>query len=529
MDPNEIDRVWFGVAKLLGICVRTDAQLEKLVDGGALFAAMATGGLMILHSTVAPDLARRLAAMAKESGGLIDVGVSGGGPAAIEGKLSLFVGGDEAAVERARPWLQSIGKSVAYPGPVGHGLEGKILNNLISIANYGMSAAIVDVDARLGFDIEMLTDALMAGSAQSFALKVSPGWVEKSEMNTSSRLLDLHDLLKKVVDHARNLLPAGDPAPACSADRPERYAGTLDMLLTIIARRPRPVRRNWIVALALGVVSWNGGALESQILPQVSAQYPQSVPPLPDEPPILPRLAHVFSHSTIAAKLLADARSGQALAQYRVGGTFITQGPNDVASALYWYRKAAAQGYEPAGEKVSRYEHSEEYASLQRAKAAERTAIQNQVTADTAVRAAAEQKQNELADMQLIEQIRAAGDARSLRCTDNEGIVSLLTISERSKGLVAEKIAPAHATAVFVDARRVTAPEKVTAYVVHFTPYEISVFVTSSPGDARDGDFSLDRNTLYLTTEAPTTMLGFALAPSDRLECTATQPRHQPP
>jgi 3-hydroxyisobutyrate dehydrogenase len=154
-----------------------------------------------------------MAAQARQSGvDLVDVGVSGGGPAAIEGKLSLFVGGEKAAVERARPWLEAIGKSIAYLGPVGRGLEGKLLNNLISVANYGMSAAIVDVGARLGFDTTELCQALMAGSAQSFALKVSPGWIAKSAANTPARLLDLHDLLKKDVDHASHLLPADDPA-----------------------------------------------------------------------------------------------------------------------------------------------------------------------------------------------------------------------------------------------------------------------------------------------------------------------------
>jgi 3-hydroxyisobutyrate dehydrogenase-like beta-hydroxyacid dehydrogenase len=200
-------------AKLLGICVRTDEQLEQVADGGALFEAVGDGGLVILHSTVAPELARRLAAQSRQRGvDLIDVGVSGGGHVAIEGKLSLFVGGEPGAVERARPWLQAIGKSIAYLGPVGRGLEGKLLNNLISIANYGMSAAIIDVGAKLGLDTATLTEALMAGSAQSFALKVSPGWVTKSATNTPARLLDLHDLLKKDVDHARNLLAPGDPA-----------------------------------------------------------------------------------------------------------------------------------------------------------------------------------------------------------------------------------------------------------------------------------------------------------------------------
>jgi 3-hydroxyisobutyrate dehydrogenase len=202
-------------AKLVGICVRTDEQLEQVAGDGALFDAVGNGGLVILHSTVAPELARRLAVQARQRGAdLIDVGVSGGGQLAIEGKLSLFVGGEQATVERARPWLQAIGKSLAYLGPVGRGLEGKLLNNLISIANYGMSAAIIDVGVKLGFDTAMLTDALMAGSAQSFALKVSPGWITKSALNTRARLLDLHDLLKKDVDHARNLLPAGDPALA---------------------------------------------------------------------------------------------------------------------------------------------------------------------------------------------------------------------------------------------------------------------------------------------------------------------------
>jgi 3-hydroxyisobutyrate dehydrogenase-like beta-hydroxyacid dehydrogenase len=197
---------------MLGICVRTDEQLEALVDEGKLFAALGEGGIVILHSTVSPDLARRLAKQAKEYGvGFVDVGVSGGGPAAIEGQLSLFVGGEDEDVERARPWLEAIGKSIAHLGPVGRGQEGKLLNNLISIANYGMSAAIMDVAEGLGFDREQLTEALSAGSAQSFALKVAPGFVRPPpERDTKAAYMDLHDLLKKDVEHCRNL-PATDP------------------------------------------------------------------------------------------------------------------------------------------------------------------------------------------------------------------------------------------------------------------------------------------------------------------------------
>lgn len=198
-------------AELLGICVRTDDQLTTLIDGGRLFDALGEGALVILHSTVSPNLARELAALAKRYNvGFVDVGVSGGAPAAIEGQLTLFVGGEDAEVERAKPWLDAISKSMAHLGPVGRGQEAKLLNNLISIANYGMSAAIVDVAMALGFERDRFIEILMSGSAQSFALKVAPGFVRKrSGLGAPGSFMGLHDLLKKDVDHCR-ALPASD-------------------------------------------------------------------------------------------------------------------------------------------------------------------------------------------------------------------------------------------------------------------------------------------------------------------------------
>jgi 3-hydroxyisobutyrate dehydrogenase-like beta-hydroxyacid dehydrogenase len=201
-------------ASMLGICVRTDAQLEELCKDDAIFAALGAGGIFIVTSTVAPDLARRLAARAKPHGvDVIDVGVSGGAPKALEGKLSLFVGGDEKVVERAKPFLDAIG-TIAYLGPVGRGLEGKLLNNLVSVANYGMSAAILDLGMALNFDREQLRQALMNGSAQSFALQAVPGMVGWRGNASAGYLNDLHDLLAKDVVHAANLAPADDPAMA---------------------------------------------------------------------------------------------------------------------------------------------------------------------------------------------------------------------------------------------------------------------------------------------------------------------------
>lgn len=211
LDPVEAAEA----SEMLGICVRTDAQLEAVLGDGRVFTALGDGGVLILHSTVSPDLARRLAEEAKTHGvDFVDVGVSGGGPRALEGQLSLFVGAEDAALEKARPWLEAIG-TVSHLGGVGRGQEGKLINNLISVANYGMSAAIMDVGKKLGFDEAQLVDALMAGSAQSFALRVAPGFLKpRTGLGATGSHGALHDLLKKDVEHAADLLPRDDPSMA---------------------------------------------------------------------------------------------------------------------------------------------------------------------------------------------------------------------------------------------------------------------------------------------------------------------------
>lgn len=197
---------------IVGICVRTDDQLRELTADGAIFAAQGRGGIFIITSTVSPELAQALEREAAAYGvHVIDVGVSGGAHYALEGKLSLFVGGDEATIERARPWLEAIG-TVSHLGPVGRGLTGKLLNNLACIANYGLAASILDLGVQLDFDREQLRAALQRGSAQSFALQVVPGMMGVREGSTAEGVADLRNLLEKDVRLSAKLAPADDVA-----------------------------------------------------------------------------------------------------------------------------------------------------------------------------------------------------------------------------------------------------------------------------------------------------------------------------
>lgn len=203
---------------IVGICVRTDEQLIALAKDDAIFAAQGAGGIFIITSTVKPGLAVSLAERAAAYGvDVIDVGVSGGLQYALEGRLSLFVGGADTVVARAQPWLDALG-TTSHLGPVGRGLTGKLLNNLACIANYGLAASILDLGVELEFDREQLRAALQRGSAQSFALQVAPSMMGLREGQTRESVLDLRSLLEKDVTLSAELAPADNVAMSALQD-----------------------------------------------------------------------------------------------------------------------------------------------------------------------------------------------------------------------------------------------------------------------------------------------------------------------
>ena len=201
-DPLAVARA----ADVLCLCVRTDQDVIDVVQDGALFDALGREGLLVIHSTISPELCVALARQAAAYGvGIVDCGVSGGAPAVADGKLSIFAGGSDEAMNKVRPMLECLG-TCNHLGPVGRGMQGKLLNNLISIANYGLAAHILDLGEHLGFDRETLHRSLMAGSAQSFALRVVPGFVQPD------RAGNLGSLFAKDVEHCRSLANADLPA-----------------------------------------------------------------------------------------------------------------------------------------------------------------------------------------------------------------------------------------------------------------------------------------------------------------------------
>ena len=141
------------------------------VEGVALgpdgiYVHAAPGALHVDCSSIRPDVAQRVAAAGAEAGlRVVDAPVSGGESGAKEAALSIMVGGDESDVARARPLLETMGKTVVHVGPAGSGQTVKAANQLIVAGTIQLVAeSLVFLQAH-GVDLEAAVEVLAGGLA----------------------------------------------------------------------------------------------------------------------------------------------------------------------------------------------------------------------------------------------------------------------------------------------------------------------------------------------------------------------------
>ena len=155
----------------VGICVVNDADVREVC--AALIPAMRRGGRIAIHSTIHPDTCIALAKEAAARGlALLDAPVSGGGPAAEVGKLTVMVGGEAAAVAAARLVFQAFGSLIVHLGGVGAGQNAKLINNSLMAANLAMAHHALAAGAVLDLDREKLAELVKASSGRSYAFEV---------------------------------------------------------------------------------------------------------------------------------------------------------------------------------------------------------------------------------------------------------------------------------------------------------------------------------------------------------------------
>ena len=138
-----------------------------------LSAGLAAGSVLVDCSTIAPDVARRIAGALGERGiHMLDAPVSGGAQGAIDATLAIMVGGEAAVLERVRPLLECLGKRIVHVGPNGAGQVAKACNQMIMVAAIEAAAEAMRLAAASGVDCGKVRDALAGGSAASRVLDV---------------------------------------------------------------------------------------------------------------------------------------------------------------------------------------------------------------------------------------------------------------------------------------------------------------------------------------------------------------------
>jgi 2-hydroxy-3-oxopropionate reductase len=149
-------------------------EVEEVVTGKyGLLEGAREGSLIIDMSTSSPLLARELSHTAKARGvGMLDAPVSGGDVGAVEGTLSIMVGGEEDDFERARPLFEAMGRTIVHVGGSGAGQVVKACNQIVvALVIEAVSEALV-LSSKAGVEPEKVIEVLSGGLAANKILEV---------------------------------------------------------------------------------------------------------------------------------------------------------------------------------------------------------------------------------------------------------------------------------------------------------------------------------------------------------------------
>lgn len=149
-------------------------QVEEVVAGPQGILEGARKGLVIIDmSTIAPAVSRKLAQEASTRGvHMLDAPVSGGSQGAINGTLSIMVGGEREIVEQARPVLEAMGKkeNIFHVGPNGSGEVVKLVNNMLVGAIAAATAEALVLGVKAGADLDIMTKVIGVSTGASWQL-----------------------------------------------------------------------------------------------------------------------------------------------------------------------------------------------------------------------------------------------------------------------------------------------------------------------------------------------------------------------
>jgi 3-hydroxyisobutyrate dehydrogenase len=160
-------------AEIVFSCVGDDPDLREVALGpSGAFQKMAKGAIFVDHTTASAKVARELAAEAKKNGfDFLDAPVSGGQAGAENGQLTVMVGGESTAFERAKPVIAHFAKAVTLLGPSGSGQLTKMVNQICIAGLVQGLAEGLNFALKAGLDAKLVLEVISKGAAQSWQME----------------------------------------------------------------------------------------------------------------------------------------------------------------------------------------------------------------------------------------------------------------------------------------------------------------------------------------------------------------------
>ena len=157
-------------------CLPNSPDVEKVVLGpDGILEGARPDAIVVDHSTIKPATARKMAAALAERGlHFLDAPISGGEIGAINGALTIMVGGEAAALERARPALQAYAKAITHIGASGAGQVAKCCNQIMVAAQMAALAELLIFARKADADPVKVVEAIRGGAAGCWTLDNKP-------------------------------------------------------------------------------------------------------------------------------------------------------------------------------------------------------------------------------------------------------------------------------------------------------------------------------------------------------------------
>lgn len=161
---------------VVSIAVLDDAQVEAVILGQGedegLLAALEPGSIIVVHSTVSPQICQSLAIRAEQKGvRFLDAPVSGAERGASDGTLTLLVGGSAADIDRCHPLFDVIGDQVFHLGKVGSGQAAKLCNNVMFTINLLIAEEALGLARAAGIDENQMLEIVRASTGNSWVIQ----------------------------------------------------------------------------------------------------------------------------------------------------------------------------------------------------------------------------------------------------------------------------------------------------------------------------------------------------------------------